>query len=101
MHLLRTARIAFDSLMMSLVLMICRSVPTYLERSLGSELFANVIDLCPVGALTLKPYAFRARPWELKYTKSIDNLRASSGSTSSRFTHLGTRSRLIKAQEIL
>ena len=37
-----------------------------------SELSANVIDLCPVGALTSKPYAFEARPWELKKTESID-----------------------------
>ena len=37
-----------------------------------SELSANVIDLCPVGALTSKPYAFEARPWELKKTESVD-----------------------------
>jgi len=49
-------------------------IGTYLERSLDSELSANVIDLCPVGALTSKPYAFRARPWELKHTESIDVL---------------------------
>ncbi|KEZ43806.1 NADH-ubiquinone oxidoreductase 78 kDa subunit, mitochondrial [Scedosporium apiospermum] len=49
-------------------------IGTYLERSLDSELSANVIDLCPVGALTSKPYAFRARPWELKNTESIDVL---------------------------
>ncbi|MBX3511297.1 MAG: NADH-quinone oxidoreductase subunit NuoG [Hyphomonadaceae bacterium] len=47
-------------------------VTTYLEASLSSELSANVIDLCPVGALTSKPYAFNARPWELKKTESID-----------------------------
>ena len=41
-------------------------ITTYLEKSLKSELSANVIDLCPVGALTSKPYAFEARPWELK-----------------------------------
>jgi NADH-quinone oxidoreductase subunit G len=47
-------------------------VTTYLEASLTSELSANVIDLCPVGALTSKPYAFNARPWELTKTESID-----------------------------
>ena len=46
-------------------------ITTYLEKSMESELSANVIDLCPVGALTSKPYAFEARPWELK-TESID-----------------------------
>ncbi len=47
-------------------------ITTYLERSLTSELSGNVIDLCPVGALTSKPYAFNARPWELRKTSSID-----------------------------
>ncbi len=47
-------------------------VTTYLEASLQSELSANVIDLCPVGALTSKPYAFNARPWELSKTQTID-----------------------------
>jgi len=47
-------------------------ITTYLEQSMASELSANVIDLCPVGALTSKPYAFEARPWELKKTESID-----------------------------
>jgi NADH-quinone oxidoreductase subunit G len=47
-------------------------ITTYLEASLTSELSANVIDLCPVGALTSKPYAFNARPWELTKTDSID-----------------------------
>ncbi len=47
-------------------------VTTYLEASLTSELSANVIDLCPVGALTSKPYAFNARPWELTKTESVD-----------------------------
>ncbi|KAK5660891.1 hypothetical protein OQA88_12264 [Cercophora sp. LCS_1] len=47
-------------------------IGTYLEKNLDSELSGNVIDLCPVGALTSKPYAFRARPWELKRTESID-----------------------------
>lgn len=47
-------------------------IGTYLEKNLNTELSGNVIDLCPVGALTNKPYAFRARPWELKKTESID-----------------------------
>ena len=47
-------------------------ITTYLEKSMESELSGNVIDLCPVGALTSKPYAFEARPWELKKTESID-----------------------------
>jgi len=47
-------------------------ITTYLERSMESELSANVIDLCPVGALTSKPYVFEARPWELKKTETID-----------------------------
>ena len=47
-------------------------ITTFLEKSMESELSANVIDLCPVGALTSKPYAFEARPWELKKTESID-----------------------------
>ncbi|KAI3338554.1 hypothetical protein F4824DRAFT_459601 [Ustulina deusta] len=49
-------------------------IGTYLEQNLNSEMSGNVIDLCPVGALTSKPYAFRARPWELKKTESIDVL---------------------------
>ncbi len=47
-------------------------ITTYIEKSIESELSGNVIDLCPVGALTSKPYAFRARPWELSKTESID-----------------------------
>jgi len=47
-------------------------ITTYLEKSMQSELSANVIDLCPVGALTSKPYVFEARPWELKKTESVD-----------------------------
>jgi len=47
-------------------------ISTYLEKTLASELSGNVIDLCPVGALTSKPYAFHARPWELVKTESID-----------------------------
>ncbi|KAF5366124.1 hypothetical protein D9757_010946 [Collybiopsis confluens] len=44
----------------------------YVEKTMNSELSGNVVDLCPVGALTSKPYAFAARPWELKNTESID-----------------------------
>jgi len=51
-------------------------VGTYVERLLTSELSGNIIDLCPVGALTSKPYAFTARSWELRKTESIDVLDA-------------------------
>lgn len=44
----------------------------YVEKTMDSELSGNIIDLCPVGALTSKPYAFNARPWELKNTESVD-----------------------------
>ena len=47
-------------------------ITSYLEHAVSSELSGNVIDLCPVGALTSKPYAFEARPWELRKTLSID-----------------------------
>ncbi|TFK52829.1 NADH-ubiquinone oxidoreductase 75kD subunit [Heliocybe sulcata] len=47
-------------------------IGTYVEKTMDSELSGNVVDLCPVGALTSKPYAFHARPWELKHTESID-----------------------------
>ena len=47
-------------------------ITTYLDAAVTSELSANVIDLCPVGALTSKPYAFNARPWELTKTQSVD-----------------------------
>ncbi|RVQ69045.1 NADH-quinone oxidoreductase subunit G [Croceicoccus ponticola] len=47
-------------------------ITTYLEHAVKHELSANVIDLCPVGALTSRPYAFEARPWELKKTLGID-----------------------------
>ena len=47
-------------------------IASYVERALTSELSGNIIDLCPVGALTSKPYAFIARPWELNKTNSID-----------------------------
>ena len=51
-------------------------ITTYIERAIGSELSGNIIDLCPVGALTSKPYSFVARPWELRKTESIDVLDA-------------------------
>ncbi|HZS83383.1 MAG TPA: NADH-quinone oxidoreductase subunit NuoG [Stellaceae bacterium] len=51
-------------------------IGTYIEKALTSELSANIIDLCPVGALTSKPYAFIARPWELRKTESVDVLDA-------------------------
>ena len=51
-------------------------VGTYVQKALGSELSGNLIDLCPVGALTSKPYAFTARPWELRKTDSVDVLDA-------------------------
>src|SRR5437868_1599640 len=47
-------------------------ITTYLEHTLTSELSANVVDLCPVGALTFRPTAFTLRPWELRKTESID-----------------------------
>jgi NADH-quinone oxidoreductase subunit G len=47
-------------------------ITTYLEQAMSSELQGNVVDLCPVGALTSKPYAFAARPWELAKTETID-----------------------------
>jgi len=47
-------------------------ITTYLEHAAQSELSGNVVDLCPVGALTSRPYAFEARPWELKKTLAID-----------------------------
>jgi NADH-quinone oxidoreductase subunit G len=49
-------------------------ITTYLEQNITSELSGNIIDICPVGALTSKPYAFQCRPWELKKTDSIDVL---------------------------
>ena len=47
-------------------------ITSYLNETLNSELQGNIIDLCPVGALTSKPYAFTARPWELRKTETID-----------------------------
>jgi hypothetical protein len=51
-------------------------VGTYVEKFFLSELSGNVIDLCPVGALTSKPYAFTARPWETRKTETVDILDA-------------------------
>ena len=51
-------------------------IGTYIEKTVDSEMSGNIIDLCPVGALTSKPYAFQARPWELKKTESVDVLDA-------------------------
>jgi NADH-quinone oxidoreductase subunit G len=51
-------------------------ISTWIERALHSELQGNIIDLCPVGALNSKPYEYRARPWELRKTESIDVLDA-------------------------
>ncbi|GIX70403.1 NADH-ubiquinone oxidoreductase 75 kDa subunit, mitochondrial [Caerostris extrusa] len=51
-------------------------IGTYVEKVLASELSGNIIDLCPVGALTSKPYAFTARPWETRKTESVDVLDA-------------------------
>ena len=49
-------------------------IGTYVEKMFKSELSGNVIDLCPVGTLTSKPYAFTSRPWELRVTEAIDTL---------------------------
>jgi NADH dehydrogenase (ubiquinone) Fe-S protein 1 len=51
-------------------------IGTYVSKTISSEMSGNIIDLCPVGALTSKPYAFTTRPWELKRTESIDVLDA-------------------------
>lgn len=51
-------------------------IGTYVSEAINSEMSGNIIDLCPVGALTSKPYAFTSRPWELKTTESIDVLDA-------------------------
>ncbi len=51
-------------------------ITTYLEKAVESELTGNLIDVCPVGALTSRPYAFNARPWELRKTDSIDAMDA-------------------------
>ena len=56
-------------------------ITTYLEHAMTSELQSNVVDLCPVGALTSKPYAFTARPWELGKTQSIDVMDAVGSAT--------------------
>jgi NADH-quinone oxidoreductase subunit G len=51
-------------------------IGTYVEKALGTELSGNLIDICPVGALTSRPYAFVSRPWELRKTDSVDVLDA-------------------------
>lgn len=51
-------------------------ISTYIEKAISSELSGNMIDICPVGALTSKPYAFKGRPWELTKTESVDVLDA-------------------------
>ncbi|AWK84793.1 NADH-quinone oxidoreductase subunit NuoG [Azospirillum thermophilum] len=51
-------------------------ITTFVEKAIGSELSGNLADVCPVGALTHKPYAFTARPWELRKTETIDVLDA-------------------------
>ncbi|TPX62157.1 hypothetical protein PhCBS80983_g00727 [Powellomyces hirtus] len=51
-------------------------IGTYIEKTISSEMSGNIIDLCPVGALTSKPYSFTSRPWELRKTESIDVLDA-------------------------
>jgi NADH-quinone oxidoreductase subunit G len=51
-------------------------ITTYLNKAINSELQGNIIDLCPVGALTSKPYEFKARPWELRKTETIDAMDA-------------------------
>jgi NADH-quinone oxidoreductase subunit G len=51
-------------------------ITTYVEQAIASELSGNLVDVCPVGALTSKPYAFSARPWELRKTETIDTLDA-------------------------
>lgn len=52
------------------------AIVPYLDRSLNSELQGNIVDLCPVGALTSKPYAFTARPWELRPVETVDAMDA-------------------------
>ena len=64
-------------------------ITTYLEQAMTSELQGNVVDLCPVGALTSKPYAFAARPWELNKTESVDVMDA----VGSRHPHRYPRAR--------
>eukprot|EP00842_Homolaphlyctis_polyrhiza_P003940 jgi/Hompol1/4547/HPOL_000103-RA len=51
-------------------------IGTYIEKTLATEMSGNIVDLCPVGALTSRPYSFTTRPWELKRTESIDVLDA-------------------------
>ena len=73
-------------------------IDTYIEQALGSELSANIIDLCPVGALTSKPYAFVARPWELTKTESVDVLDAVGSNIRRRFARCAGAARAAAAQ---
>src|SRR5438046_9602821 len=66
-------------------------ITTYLESAMTSELQGNVVDLCPVGALTSKPYAFAARPWELNKTESVDVMDALGSAI-----RIGTRGRDVR-----
>ena len=74
-------------------------ITTYLGKIYESELSANVIDLCPVGALTSKPYAFEARPWELKKTESMDVMRCSRFKYKSRYLWMGSKRILPRLNE--
>src|SRR5437879_11534396 len=68
-------------------------ITTYLESAMTSELQGNVIDLCPVGALTSKPFAFVARPWELNKTESIDVMDALGSAIDRKSTRLNSSHR--------
>jgi len=67
-----TIRKLFQGIYLYNSYIIILKVGTYVEKMFLSELSGNIIDLCPVGALTSKPYAFVARPWETRRTDSID-----------------------------
>ena len=73
-------------------------ITTYLEGAMTSELQSNVVDLCPVGALTSKPYAFEARSWELTKTESVDVLDALGGAAQHRI-RAGLRRVLVVVEE--
>ncbi len=63
-------------------------ITTYLENGIMSEMSANVVDLCPVGALTHRPWAFSARPWEMTTTESIDAMDAVGSAIHSRYARV-------------
>ena len=63
-------------------------ISTWVEKALTSELSANIIDVCPVGALNSKPYEYRARTWELRKTESIDAMALRPSLVSSRIRSL-------------